>query len=50
MIPENVVHKVLQIATLGVALTLVACTSEQTYGAGQAWQRNECKKHSKLLG
>ena len=29
------------------ALTLLACaacSSQQTYGTGQAWQRNECNK------
>lgn len=27
-----------------VAMSLVACTAEQTYYSGQAWQRNPCSK------
>jgi hypothetical protein len=35
-------------ALLSVVLlcTLSACSSQQVYGAGQAWQRNECLKLS----
>jgi len=27
-----------------VAVSLVACTAEQAYYSGQAWQRNQCSK------
>lgn len=27
-----------------LAFTLTACSSQQVYGVGQAWQRNECFK------
>ena len=27
-----------------VALPLAACTNEQVYGTGQAWQRNQCAR------
>lgn len=29
---------------LGDALGLAACSTQQAYGAAQAWQRNECHK------
>jgi prophage tail gpP-like protein len=29
---------------LGGALVLAACSSQQTYGLGQGWQRTECNK------
>lgn len=29
---------------LAAASLLAACSSQQLYGAGQAWQRNECVK------
>lgn len=29
---------------LAAATFLAACSSQQLYGAGQAWQRNECAK------
>jgi len=29
---------------LGAALLLTACSSQQIYDSGQAWQRNECQK------
>jgi hypothetical protein len=33
------------LATLLLAATLLpACSSQQAYGAGQAWQRQECNK------
>jgi hypothetical protein len=32
------------LASLTLALTLSACSSQQLYGVGQAWQRNECFK------
>ena len=35
---------VLSLALLALAHTLTACSSQQLYGAGQAWQRNECFK------
>lgn len=25
-------------------LLLIACTNQQLYGAGQAWQKNECQR------
>ncbi len=28
----------------GSALVLVGCSSQQLYGAGQAWQRSECQR------
>lgn len=31
-------------ASLLLALALSACTSQQWYGAGQGWQKNECHK------
>ena len=37
------VRRVAIIGTLGAA-ALVGCSSQQGYGAGQAWQRNECFK------
>jgi len=30
--------------TMGFALFTAACSSQQAYGAGQAWQRLECSK------
>lgn len=27
-----------------VAMSLAACTAEQAYYSGQAWQRNQCSK------
>ncbi len=27
-----------------IALSLAACTAEQVYGSGQAWQRNQCNQ------
>lgn len=34
-----------RIAAACLALTLgVGCSSRQLYGAGQAWQRNECQR------
>jgi hypothetical protein len=32
------------LAALAVVNVLGACSSQQLYGAGQAWQRNECIK------
>jgi hypothetical protein len=34
--------------TLAVAPLLAGCSSQQAYGAGQAWQRTECSKISDL--
>jgi hypothetical protein len=33
-----------QTTLLTIALALAGCASPQLYGAGQAWQRNECTK------
>ncbi len=27
-----------------MAMSLAGCTAEQAYGAGQAWQRNQCSR------
>ena len=32
------------LTALLVALSLSACTAEQAYYTGQAWQRNQCNK------
>jgi len=35
------------VSLLGMAIMLplfAACSSQQAYGTGQAWQRNECNK------
>lgn len=31
-------------ATMVFGTLIVGCSSQQAYGAGQAWQRNECYK------
>jgi hypothetical protein len=44
MIP-NTVRRIL--VSTGILLSLAgisACSSQQAYGTGQAWQRNECNK------
>ncbi len=33
-----------KVASVLLMLTLCACTSQQWYGAGQGWQKNECHK------
>ena len=35
---------ILVLMPLLVALSLSACTTEQAYNTGQAWQRNQCNK------
>lgn len=32
------------VALLATAASLAACTSQQLYGAGQSWQRQECHR------
>ena len=34
----------LAVAAVTVACSLAACSSEQLYGAGQAWKQQECSK------
>ena len=33
-----------KVASVLLMLALCACTSQQWYGAGQGWQKNECHK------
>jgi hypothetical protein len=41
----NTIHRILvSVAFLFSLAGLAACSSQQTYGSGQAWQRNECNK------
>jgi hypothetical protein len=35
----------LVLAALVTAMFLSACTAEQIYGFGQAWQRNQCSEN-----
>jgi hypothetical protein len=32
------------LTTFLAAMSLPACTAEQAYGTGQAWQRNQCNR------
>jgi hypothetical protein len=34
----------LVLSSLLLVLLLPACTAEQAYGSGQAWQRNQCAR------
>lgn len=36
--------RLLTLVTFAFVAALGGCTSQQLYGAGQAWQRNECTK------
>jgi hypothetical protein len=41
----NTIHRILvSVAFLFSLAGLSACSSQQAYGSGQAWQRNECNK------
>lgn len=36
------------LASLAAAVSATACSSQQAYGFGQAWQRNECGRISDM--
>jgi hypothetical protein len=42
----NVFQRVVKLSawSLGTSLFLSACSSQQLYNAGQAWQQNQCNK------
>lgn len=45
--PASLVHtlvKLMAVVCLSCIATLQGCSSQQIYGAGQAWQRQECNK------
>jgi protein involved in sex pheromone biosynthesis len=37
--------KILVLTALAIAMFLSACTAEQIYGFGLAWQRNQCSEN-----
>jgi hypothetical protein len=37
-------NRLLAALPLLAAMSLCACTTEQAYGTGQAWQRNQCSR------
>ena len=37
-------NKILILTLLLISTSLAACTAEQAYYSGQAWQRNQCSK------
>jgi hypothetical protein len=37
-------NSVQRLAFIALLITLPACTSEQAYRSGQAWQQNQCKR------
>ena len=41
---EEEMLKVIIFPLVLVALSLSACTTEQVYNSGQAWQHNQCNK------
>jgi hypothetical protein len=42
--PAIRLHGAFAATAMGFALFTAACSSQQAYGAGQAWQRLECSK------
>jgi hypothetical protein len=42
--PWATTMRLLTVLTFAFASALGACSSQQLYGAGQAWQRNECTR------
>lgn len=42
--PGKAIHSCLTFAALAALVQLMACSTQQAYGAGQAWQRSECNK------
>jgi hypothetical protein len=41
---ESSLRHSVQLIPVLFALNLTACSSQQLYGAGQEWQKNECNK------
>ena len=41
-----IARNILALAITAILLNLTACSGQQIYGTGQAWQRNQCFKIS----